>query len=657
MSEGFRFDQHPSIFMRPRLNHPYGWVGHIPFAYLAIDLLRPRTLVELGTHSGNSYLAFCQAIVTLGLDTRCTAVDSWEGDKHALHYESDVLEDLRAYHDPLYSQFSVLSQKWFDQAVLDFEDGSIDLLHIDGLHTYEAVREDFESWLPKLSDRAVVLLHDSAVRERDFGVWKFVEELQTRYRTFQFQHSNGLTIVEVGKRVPPAFVAFLEQALKEPKHTRNFFESLGRMLVDEHGFPNFERALVQPKPVNFRVYARGKNEAYSEENSAQRSLGNPDGPTSLRLVNPGSETAEHIRLDFAEMPGVYALRELSLDFSGTTLPVRDVVQRLRSFNGVLLPCDEPEQLKLVCFDVDPFVELFVGDLGSDQPFSAVELVVDYQIVAHDPVLWKIIHETGASLDWLEGVPAQLPRQQDVQAFEGLATNPLVGSLFAQIADLSRRMDRSQRSLSDVAAELARVRALTELSGAGTHGMNVVLTDATAHLHRLTQRLDGASTRAGEFERFLSTRFDALSRENGMTGAATADMNRILSDATSNLHELNQKVGGIEVQVSGFKTSFNDSAHFLAATQKATLHESMESMAGRIDGMKVQIDESLARDQENAKLIETLAVLAEKQAQQLAALEVRGAQVSELLKEQNEVLDILNRTRLVQRLKRLIGWRP
>jgi hypothetical protein len=138
----FRLEDHPVVFLKPRLSYPYAWVGHIPFAYLLIDLLRPRQVVELGTDSGNSYLAFCQAVQTLGSNTRLTAIDSWQGDPHARRYGEGVYETLKRYHDPRYAAFSRMHRSFFIDALGEFDDGSIDLLHIDGLHTYEAVSED-----------------------------------------------------------------------------------------------------------------------------------------------------------------------------------------------------------------------------------------------------------------------------------------------------------------------------------------------------------------------------------------------------------------------------------------------------------------------------------------------------------------------------------
>ena len=37
--------------------------------------------------------------------------------------------------------------------------------------------EDYRSWIPKLSDRAIVLFHDTRVRERNFGVWRLWSEI------------------------------------------------------------------------------------------------------------------------------------------------------------------------------------------------------------------------------------------------------------------------------------------------------------------------------------------------------------------------------------------------------------------------------------------------------------------------------------------------
>jgi hypothetical protein len=177
----------PLVFGRPiRLVWPPSWAGHLSFAFWIVDALRPRTFVELGTHTGVSYSGFAQAVLELGIGTACYAVDTWAGDEQAGFYGEDVFEEWSAFHERHFGGFSRLVRSTFDVARDHFADRSIDLLHIDGLHTYEAVRHDFESWLPKMSRRGVVLFHDINVRENGFGAWRHWEEVRAAYPSFAF---------------------------------------------------------------------------------------------------------------------------------------------------------------------------------------------------------------------------------------------------------------------------------------------------------------------------------------------------------------------------------------------------------------------------------------------------------------------------------------
>ena len=215
---------------QPRhMSSPAPWAGHTPFAMWFVTQLRPRLLVELGSYSGISYLAFCQAVEAAGLDTRCFAVDTWQGDEHAGYYGEHIYQTLRENHDPYYATFSTLLRKTFDEALADFADASVDLLHIDGLHTYEAVRHDFEVWLPKLSQRGVVLFHDTEVRGNDFGVWRFWDEIRQAYPGFSFQHSHGLGVLFVGRAsLEPMLALGLDPSISDNLHNiKRAFQALG----------------------------------------------------------------------------------------------------------------------------------------------------------------------------------------------------------------------------------------------------------------------------------------------------------------------------------------------------------------------------------------------------------------------------------------------
>jgi hypothetical protein len=233
LSPDFITDAIAASFTKIRLLTFSAWTELVPSLFCLFSLLRPRRFVELGTHNGMCFFAACQATETLGLTTQCIAIDNWIGDPHASFHTSQVFNQFASTMRAHFPNQCYIKAH-FQHAADCFEDGSIDLLHIDGYHTYSAVKEDFEAWLPKMSQNGVILFHDINVHERGFGVWRFWAEVEAKYPSFSLFHCHGLGVAYVGGG-PSAIGEIIFLLHNNPAYAtavRTFLQSIGQLSIE-----------------------------------------------------------------------------------------------------------------------------------------------------------------------------------------------------------------------------------------------------------------------------------------------------------------------------------------------------------------------------------------------------------------------------------------
>ena len=131
---------------------PSNWLAHVPFAFWLTEAHKPRSVVELGLDTGNSYFALLQAARTLGLETTFLGVSVAEGPSAAGEFAT-----LKAFSDLNYGTSSKLITASLNDALTSLVDGTVDILHINAIQSDE-ILHNFDLWLPKMSSRGIVLL-------------------------------------------------------------------------------------------------------------------------------------------------------------------------------------------------------------------------------------------------------------------------------------------------------------------------------------------------------------------------------------------------------------------------------------------------------------------------------------------------------------------
>lgn len=128
-----------------------------------LELVRssaPRTIVEIGTAGGGTFYGLCQSAPD---DALIVSIDMPGGDFGG-GYDEDRIEKMRGYARKRQSLHFLRSDSHAEttkQELLGFLAGRpIDFLFIDGDHTYQGVKSDYEMYAPLVAPAGIVGFHD-----------------------------------------------------------------------------------------------------------------------------------------------------------------------------------------------------------------------------------------------------------------------------------------------------------------------------------------------------------------------------------------------------------------------------------------------------------------------------------------------------------------
>lgn len=138
-----------------------------------VDLARNRNaILEIGAYIGASATCFAYAIKESG-HGRLYCIDTWNNDAMSEGIRDTYAEFLS--NTKPYSQFITPVRGFSTDVVAEISDltESLDLLFIDGDHSYEGVKADWEAYKHFLKPGSVVVFHDWGWAE---GVKRVVAE-------------------------------------------------------------------------------------------------------------------------------------------------------------------------------------------------------------------------------------------------------------------------------------------------------------------------------------------------------------------------------------------------------------------------------------------------------------------------------------------------
>lgn len=163
------------------MNHFYenihGWFTYPNLYRRMVARYDNAHFVEVGVWKGRSVCYMAVEIINSRKNIKFDCVDTWEWieDQQDLPKESyaNLYEEFLKNIEPVANSVNpikMLSQ----EAVLLYEDKSLDFVFIDAAHDYDNIKKDILAWLPKIKPGGTIAGHDYTYSE---GVKRAVDEI------------------------------------------------------------------------------------------------------------------------------------------------------------------------------------------------------------------------------------------------------------------------------------------------------------------------------------------------------------------------------------------------------------------------------------------------------------------------------------------------
>lgn len=187
--------------MHSRFYHP------LVATFVEKEIKNNGMIVEIGTCMGGNAIAMSRKSARKGVSV--IAVDPFIADYDGNDGTSRLYTNLTSRYGTTSQEFAKL---WSDAMTWDireslglcnyglindlstkaahyFKDSSVDLLFVDGLHTYDGVMADLEIWFPKVTSGGILMFHDYGCRKATCNH----ESVTRAVDTFLFAHGLKVT--------------------------------------------------------------------------------------------------------------------------------------------------------------------------------------------------------------------------------------------------------------------------------------------------------------------------------------------------------------------------------------------------------------------------------------------------------------------------------